>query len=61
MRDRLSGEPEVLPTLFIGKWTVKIMYSLRKDPSAMGSCDVVWEASPSECLQGRFAISSPLD
>ena len=36
MRDRLGGGSEVLPTLFIGKWTVKIMYSLKKRPQRHG-------------------------
>jgi DNA-binding HxlR family transcriptional regulator len=36
MRERLSRGPEMLPTLFIGKWTVKIMYSLKKGPCRHG-------------------------
>ena len=36
MRDGLSRGSEVLPTLFIGKWTVKIMYSLKKGPQRHG-------------------------
>jgi DNA-binding HxlR family transcriptional regulator len=36
MRDRLGGGSEVLPALFIGKWTVKIMYSLKKRPQRHG-------------------------
>jgi DNA-binding HxlR family transcriptional regulator len=36
MRDRLGGGSEVLPTLFIGKWTVKIMYSLEKKTQRHG-------------------------
>ena len=36
MRDRLGDGSEVLPTLFIGKWTVKIMYSLKKRPQRHG-------------------------
>ncbi len=36
MSERLSRGSEVVPTLFIGKWTVKIMYSLKKGPRRHG-------------------------
>jgi len=35
MKDRL-GLVAAMPTLFIGRWTVKIMYSLRKRPLRHG-------------------------
>jgi DNA-binding HxlR family transcriptional regulator len=36
MKDSLSHGSEVMPTLFIGKWTVKIMYSLKERPQRHG-------------------------
>lgn len=36
MKQSLGRASEVVPTLFIGKWTVKIMYSLRKRPQRHG-------------------------
>ena len=32
----MSGESEIVPTLFIGKWTVMIIYSLKKQPQRHG-------------------------
>jgi len=36
MKDILSQGLEVVPTIFIGKWTVKIMYSLKERPQRHG-------------------------
>jgi len=36
MKDILSQGSEIVPTIFIGKWTVKIMYSLRQRPQRHG-------------------------
>ena len=36
MKDRLGRGSEMVPTLFIGKWTVKILYSLKKGPQRHG-------------------------
>lgn len=36
MKDRLGRGSEMVPTLFIGKWTVKIVYSLKKGPQRHG-------------------------
>jgi DNA-binding HxlR family transcriptional regulator len=36
MKERLGRGPEVLPAIFVGKWTVKIMYSLKKAPQRHG-------------------------
>ena len=36
MKDRLSLGSEMVPTLFIGKWTVKIVYSLKQGPRRHG-------------------------
>ena len=36
MKDKLGPASAVLPTLFIGKWTVKIIYSLKKKPHRHG-------------------------
>jgi hypothetical protein len=47
---------KIVSTIFIGKWTVKIMSSLRESPIAMGNCDVASETSRNECSRERFAI-----
>jgi DNA-binding HxlR family transcriptional regulator len=36
MKERPGRGPEVLPAIFVGKWTVKIMYSLKKTPQRHG-------------------------
>jgi DNA-binding HxlR family transcriptional regulator len=36
MKDILSQGSEIVPTIFIGKWTVKIMYSLKERPQRHG-------------------------
>jgi DNA-binding HxlR family transcriptional regulator len=36
VKERLSLGSEMMPTLFIGKWTVKIMYSLKERPQRHG-------------------------
>lgn len=36
MKDKLDFRPEVVPSIFIGKWTVKIMYSLKQKPHRPG-------------------------
>src|ERR1700732_5207655 len=36
MNETMSGESEIVPTLFIGKWTVMIIYSLKKQPQRHG-------------------------
>lgn len=36
MKDRLDLRPEVVPSIFIGKWTVKIMYALKQKPHRPG-------------------------
>lgn len=36
MKERPGRAPEMLPTLFIGKWTVTIMYSLKTGPKRHG-------------------------
>jgi len=37
MKDKLGLASATLPTLFIGKWTVKIIYSLKKKPYRHGA------------------------
>jgi DNA-binding HxlR family transcriptional regulator len=36
MKETMSRESENVPTLFIGKWTVMIIYSLKKQPQRHG-------------------------
>jgi DNA-binding HxlR family transcriptional regulator len=36
MKETMSAESEIAPTLFIGKWTVMIIYSLKKQPQRHG-------------------------
>ncbi|HEU5091896.1 MAG TPA: helix-turn-helix domain-containing protein [Nitrospira sp.] len=36
MNDRLSRGSKIVPTLFIGKWTVKILYMLKERPHRHG-------------------------
>jgi len=36
MKEALRSGSEFVPTIFIGKWTVKIMYSLKRGPRRYG-------------------------
>jgi DNA-binding HxlR family transcriptional regulator len=36
MKETMSRGSEIVPTLFIGKWTVMIIYSLKKQPQRHG-------------------------
>ena len=34
--EKISPGPELVPTIYIGKWTVKVMYFLKKGPRRHG-------------------------
>jgi len=50
---------KMAPSVFIGRWTSKILFSLKRGPIDTGSCAANWEAFHNECSPELFAISNP--
>jgi hypothetical protein len=54
-------ESKMLSLIFIGRWTPKILFSLKQRLIDMGSCAAGSEAFRSGCLPELFAVSNRQD
>jgi|HubBroStandDraft_1064217.scaffolds.fasta_scaffold129359_2 hypothetical protein len=54
-------ESKMVPPIFIGRWTPKVLFSLKERPYRHGSCVATLESSPSISLLELSAILNPLD
>ena len=55
-----TRESKVASSIFIGRWTPKVLFSLEESPIGTGSCADGWVAFHNECSPGRFAMGKTL-
>ena len=52
---------KMAPPIFIGRWTPKVLFSLKESLIVTGSCAATLEASPNGCSQEIFGVSNRRD